>query len=95
MPRQAKRLVGFIVSGGLLGGVLGSFTANLLVRAVGTLNQLCICPPVLILCIFVFNRYRNIAGAIPEKTEMEAESKAKGKGWSEFWALMKNRYLLL
>ena len=42
-PHQAKRLVGFFVSGGLLGGIAGSLLAMRLARTVGTENLLLVC----------------------------------------------------
>ena len=46
-PHQAKRLIGFLVSGGLLGGIAGSLLAGWLAHLVGTENLLLICPVVL------------------------------------------------
>ncbi|MBN2207076.1 MAG: MFS transporter, partial [Candidatus Aminicenantes bacterium] len=46
-PHQAKRLIGFLVSGGLLGGIFGSLLAGWLARLVGTESLLLVCPVVL------------------------------------------------
>ena len=46
-PHQAKRLVGFMVGGGLLGGFLGALLASNLARLIGTENLLLICPVIL------------------------------------------------
>ncbi len=46
-PHQAKRLIGFLVSGGLLGGICGSLLAGWLARLIGTENLLLVCPAVL------------------------------------------------
>jgi AAA family ATP:ADP antiporter len=52
-PRQAKRLIGFLVSGGLLGGILGAFLASLLARIIGTENLLLACPVLLTMCLIL------------------------------------------
>lgn len=46
-PHQAKRLIGFLVSGGLLGGICGSLLAGQMARLIGTENLLLVCPIVL------------------------------------------------
>jgi len=43
-PRQARRLVGFFVSGGLWGGVAGALLASRLAGVLGTENLLLLCP---------------------------------------------------
>jgi len=42
--RQAKRLVGFLVSGGLLGGICGALLSSLLAGILRTENLLLVCP---------------------------------------------------
>ena len=43
-PHQAKRLVGFMVGGGLLGGFIGALAASHLAPMIGTVNLLLVCP---------------------------------------------------
>ncbi|MCK4557491.1 MAG: hypothetical protein KAU47_08225, partial [Candidatus Aminicenantes bacterium] len=54
-PRQAKRLIGFLVGGGLLGGICGSLLSFLLIksRVIETEGLLLICPIMLALCLIV------------------------------------------
>ncbi|MFQ5722817.1 MAG: MFS transporter, partial [Candidatus Aminicenantales bacterium] len=54
-PHQAKRLVGFFVSGGLLGGIVGSIIASRLANIIGTENLLLICPLMLFLSLVIVN----------------------------------------
>ncbi|MBI4971613.1 MAG: MFS transporter, partial [Candidatus Omnitrophica bacterium] len=46
-PREAKRLFGFIGSGGILGGMCGGYITGLLVHLVGTVNLLIVAAVVL------------------------------------------------
>ncbi len=50
-PRQAKRLVGFLVSGGLLGGVTGALAASFSARVIKSEDLLLICPIFLAVCL--------------------------------------------
>ncbi len=50
-PREAKRLFGFIGSGGILGGMCGGYITGLLVHSIGTVNLLIVAA--LILCFSV------------------------------------------
>jgi AAA family ATP:ADP antiporter len=95
-PRQAKRLIGFLVSGGLLGGVAGALLASLS-KIVGTENLLLICPFMLGICIVIVNRVQRLIQK--EKKEEVKPSKARKKpkiGYGKsFGLLRKNRHLLL
>jgi ATP/ADP translocase/HEAT repeat protein len=95
-PRQAKRLVGFLVSGGLLGGVAGALLASLS-KIVGTENLLLICPFMLVICLVIVNRVHRIIQK--EKKEevkpSEAQKKPKIGYGKSFGLLRKNRHLLL
>ena len=96
-PREAKRRVGFFVSGGLLGGIGGSLVARFLARPLGTENLILACPVLLALCIvivFAVKRYspkqaREEAGSLPD------QKKEKIGYIQSFLLLKKNRYLLL
>lgn len=54
-PREAKRLIGFFVSGGILGGIVGTQTAGLLAKSKVSNHLLLIACALLIACIFVVN----------------------------------------
>ena len=51
-PREAKRLIGFFVSGGLLGGILGYATTGYLAKRM-EYNLLLIASGMLIICVFI------------------------------------------
>ena len=96
-PRQAKRLVGFFVSGGLLGGIAGSLLASRLAKILGTEDLLLICPIMLVFCLVIVNLvYRQHQ---KEKKEEEKETKEKKKpkiGYGKSFHLLRgNRYLLI
>ncbi len=96
-PRQAKRLIGFLVSGGLLGGVAGSLIATFLAKKVGTENLLLICPLMLFACLVIVNSAHRVQGQ-GERQEFPASSgEAKPRiGYiKSFQLLQKNRHLLL
>ncbi|MDD8015558.1 MAG: hypothetical protein PHX45_07675, partial [Acidobacteriota bacterium] len=61
-PRQAKRLVGFLVSGGLLGGIAGALLATTLASLLKTEGLLLVCPLLLAVCLVIVNRVHGIAG---------------------------------
>ncbi len=54
-PHQAKRTIGFFVSGGLLGGVAGSLTTTLLVRVLSPDKLLLMCPAILAVIVATVN----------------------------------------
>ena len=96
-PRQTKRLVGFLVSGGLLGGVAGSLIASILANILGSENLLLVCPVMLVGSLLIVR----ILHRQPEK-DKKAESRTKEKkkrptaGFVENLQLFKNnRHLLL
>ena len=73
-PRQTKRLVGFLVSGGLLGGVAGSLIASILANILGTENLLLVCPVMLVGSLLIVR----ILHRQPEK-DKKTESRTKEK----------------
>jgi ATP:ADP antiporter, AAA family len=92
---QTKRLVGFIVGGGLLGGIAGSLLAFWLARVIGTENLLLVCPALLVLTLAVVRR------VVPDRGWEEEANKSDDPageriGYLEGFRLArKNRYLLL
>ena len=93
-PRQAKRLIGFLVSGGLLGGILGALLASLLVGIVGTAGLLLVCPLLLAVCL---------ALVIIVQGSKTKEEKAESKGAigekvgykKSFQIFVRNRHLVI
>ncbi len=96
-PRQAKRLIGFLVSGGLLGGVIGSLLSRFLVKRIGTVNLLLICPFLLAAGIIIVNCVHK-ARTPEEKPEAKAPTempKPKVGYFKSFGLLRKSRHLML
>ena len=52
-PHQAKRLFGFLVSGGLLGGIAGSLITTFFAKKIGTENLIFLCPVTLFICLLL------------------------------------------
>ncbi len=96
-PRQVKRLVGFLVSGGLLGGVAGALLASFLARQFGTENLLLICPLMLILCLVIITFVsKYIPGEKEEETQSARDKRKPRVGYGKSLQLIrKNRHLLL
>ncbi len=95
-PRQAKRLIGFLVSGGLLGGICGSLLSSALAGVVKTEGLLLICPVMLgvgLVVIFFVKRFqREEVKGRPGKTD---ERKKQKVGYVEsFRLLRKSRHLI-
>ncbi len=70
-PHQAKRLFGFLVSGGLTGGIAGSLLASVLAKKIGTENLIFFCPITLFFCLLIVK-------AISKSLVMQKETKTKG-----------------
>lgn len=96
-PRQAKRLIGFLVSGGLLGGVAGALLASFLAMQFGTENLLLICPLMLILCLVIITFIsKYILGEKEEETQPAGDQEKPRVGYGKSLQLIrKNRHLLL
>jgi AAA family ATP:ADP antiporter len=95
-PRQAKRLIGFLVSGGLLGGICGSLLSSALAGVVKTEGLLLICPVMLgvgLVVVFFVKRFqREEVKERPEKTDERNKQKV---GYMEsFRLLRKSRHLI-
>ncbi|MCJ7679854.1 MAG: MFS transporter, partial [Candidatus Aminicenantes bacterium] len=78
-PRQAKRLVGFFVSGGLLGGITGALLTSILAARLETRGLLLICPFFLVGCagfVYLVRRFRP-QGEPDSNPEHQAEQKEK------------------
>jgi AAA family ATP:ADP antiporter len=99
-PHQAKRLIGFLVSGGLLGGIFGSLLAGRLARLVGTENLLLICPVVLagtfvVIEVLCRRRERAAPGCGPHAHGAERRPAPAARVLEGFALIRGNRYLRL
>ncbi len=92
-PRQAKRLVGFLVSGGLLGGVAGAVLASRLARTFGTENLILICPFLLAICMVLVNSSHEFRKQ-HERREKSKDQITRAGYQGGFRELVKNRHLL-
>jgi AAA family ATP:ADP antiporter len=99
-PREAKRLIGFFGSGGLLGGVFGGLVA----WALSDLDLATLSLPVacflLCVCIFVvrtiYVKTRRMPFVSKNVSPSEKSSEALKTGFKDSWnTVRKNRYLLL
>ncbi len=54
-PHQAKRIIGFLVTGGLLGGIGGSLLTSRLAHLINPVNLILVCPAILMLMLIVVN----------------------------------------
>ncbi|MBN2409027.1 MAG: hypothetical protein JXE07_04765 [Candidatus Aminicenantes bacterium] len=99
-PREAKRLIAFISSGGILGGILGGLLAGVLTRANQAGLLLPLACALLLACIFVVQavfrdrqRLPVIAKPVPPGKVQPEASKVGFK--DSFDAVRKNSYLVL
>jgi len=96
-PRQARRLIGFLVSGGLLGGVTGALLASVLAKALGTENLLLLCPILLLFCLFIIRFVANLQKERETDESKEAIERKKQKiGYGKSFRLItEHRHLIL
>ena len=98
-PRQAKRFIGFFVSGGLLGGVFGSLAASFLSRpkVLGTENLLLVCPFLLLAALgILFALPKSLAEMRPEQeVRKEGAPKSQVGYLQSLRVLLKSRYLVI
>lgn len=97
-PHQGKRLVGLFVTGGLFGGIGGSFLAALMViaRLISPEDLLLVCPAVLTLALMMVNLVFQEQKKLREGPEVSPSQAGTRVGYLEsFLAVKRNRYLLL
>jgi len=97
-PRQARRLIGFCGSGGILGGVLGGFGAFFLTKARWGEFLLPLACCLLFVCIFVLNsifRYRKKDQTIKGVDQKVSPQSQKFGFKNSFDIVRKNHYLVL
>ena len=95
--REAKRLFGFIGSGGILGGIVGSSIAAFGARWLGTEQLVLLSAGMLLACWFVVQQ---LWKAAPTRSEDDAQTAARPQSFlsnvGEFVTLLgRSRYLLL
>ena len=97
-PREAKRLFGFIGSGGILGGIVGSSIAAVCAQVIGTRHLPLLSAGLLVVCWFVVQELWKLA---PDRAEEAAPAAAPRRktflsdmrGFARL--LLESRYLLL
>ncbi len=91
-PLEAKRLFGFILSGGSIGGVLGGILTQQLVGRVGTENLLLVIAAVIALCnVLVMSNWKHL---IASDQETVPGSAAENHGTSRETAVSGKKLLL-
>ena len=98
-PREAKRLIGFISSGGIMGGFLGGAVAGFLTRANLAALLLPLACLLLFVCVFVVraiflsqSKQASTLGRRPQGKELPGKQKVGFK--DSFQAVRKNSYLV-
>ncbi len=96
-PQEAKRLFGFIISGGSLGGILGGLITNRFAEKIGTSNLLLLGALLLGCCLFFVHailRHEHID--VKDKSSGSSSSSTVFLGEKSTWRLfLGSRYLLL
>jgi ATP/ADP translocase/HEAT repeat protein len=93
-PHQAKRMVGFLVTGGLLGGIAGSLLTSRLVQSVSAANLLLICPWILLLALVMVNLLAGERDKVRDGTEGDRVRAGVGIGYLESLRTVRgDRYL--
>lgn len=96
-PREAKRRVGFFVSGGLLGGIGGALLSRFWPADLGTKNLILVCPALLLLCMMIVlvALKRPALEAGEEATAPSGLQKERVGLFESLRMLKKHRYILL
>ncbi len=96
-PRQARRLIGFFVNGGLLGGIVGSLLARFLAKPMGTHNLILLCPGFLIVCLWIVREVpKTHPDLVKEAGHPEADLKKQKVGYLQSLKILtKHRYLVI
>ncbi|MCX6577208.1 MAG: MFS transporter [Candidatus Aminicenantes bacterium] len=96
-PRQFRRLIGFFVNGGLLGGIVGSLLARFLAKPMGTHNLLLLCPGFLVVCLWIVQKVPKIhPDMVKETGRPKADLKKQKVGYLQSLKILtKHRYLII
>jgi AAA family ATP:ADP antiporter len=93
-PHQAKRIIGFLVTGALLGGIGGSLLTSRLAQLINPVNLILVCPVILLAMLVLVNllhKERETTRAGPEAYQARAGA---GIGYLEsFRTVFGDRYL--
>ena len=91
---QAKRLIGFLVTGGLLGGIAGSLLTSVLVGSIGPSKLLLLCPAVLILTLPIIESiYSERSGHRISLESTRGGGHPQASYWQGIRALGESRYV--
>ena len=98
-PREAKRLIGFCGSGGILGGIVGGLLARFLTQADLANFLLPLACALLFACVFVVRAIFAVSKKKPDYAETRPTKQEKAEGprigfRDNFHAVWKNNYLL-
>lgn len=96
--RQAKRLFGFIGSGGVLGGITGGFFSSWMVSLIGTENLLLSIALFLGICVLLVNFmwFTSVKAAAESQPELSPSPEPAPSNFGQSLSLItKSRYLLL
>jgi AAA family ATP:ADP antiporter len=96
--REAKRLFGFVGSGGILGSIFGGYVTRKFAPLVGTENLLPIIVACLLLSAVVLHliwRRNHQRAALPEEDNNDAEEDAPQNFWQSAALIGRSRYLRL
>ena len=88
---QAKRLFGFIGSGGILGGITGGGITNSIATSIGTENLLLLSAGILIFIIFIANKLNSITSN--SSVESIADTKSDERGTSAAKIILNSKHL--
>jgi hypothetical protein len=96
-PHQAKRLIGFLVSGGLLGGITGALLASSLISLMRTEDLLLACPILLIMSLILMISLRGpkISKGKLEQKRWADKTREKVGHRESFQMFAKNRHLVI
>jgi len=91
---QVKRMVGFLVTGGLLGGIAGSLLTYGLVHLINPVNLILICPATLLLALVVVNFLHAERERTQDGSTADPAWAGSGIGYLEsFRTVRRDRYL--
>ncbi|MGZ7066520.1 MAG: NTP/NDP exchange transporter, partial [Candidatus Aminicenantales bacterium] len=91
---QAKRMVGFLVSGGLLGGIAGSLLTLQLVHLINPVNLILVSPAALLLTLVVVNLLHDERERAADGAKSDPTWAGSGIGYLEsFRTVRRDRYL--
>lgn len=97
--QEAKRLFGFVGSGGILGSAVGSYLTSRLALVMGTRNLMLLAAFMLSFCVLIINMLWSLKRAPERGTTIESEispiDSRPGATWRTFSEIFKDRYLFI